>query len=712
MYCVKKSMREKLAFVTILCTVKDMKASNIAVERDTTVYDFYGALEVILQTLKEYYPTFTDEREEKVRRAYWYGFDAHRYQKRFSGEPYFMHPVEATKILLTIRPDIDTVCACLLHDVIEDTPISADEIEKEFGREIRFLCEGVEKVSKVNLREDQKGQKMETLKKLFLAVAKDIRVIFVKLADRIHNLSTLQHVRPEKRNRIARESQEIYAPVAEKLGLNEFKIRINDLCLEHLHPAAHRMILEEMAEHFDERKAFVLQAKNDLLDALRKRKINVLEIKGRPKNIASIYGKMKRKNLNSISEIYDLTAFRIVVNKPSTCYRVLGELHSRWSPMPGRFKDYISVPKPNGYQSLHTTILGLANSKLPTEIQIRTQKMHLDAEFGPAAHWAYKKRRTSNFDKDYVKRTEWFPTAISADEEDVPADKFYEQISARVLADRIYVFTPKGDTITLREGSTPVDFAYAVHSKVGDTIVGAKVNGVMRPISTPLENGQIIEILTRKDQTPKEAWLDFVKSTNARQHINAHLNRERKKIDPDYDAQKVNSLKKTTQARLQDLAKVLPVKPPKPQPKTGNTKEPIFIGGSMGMPYRMASCCTIVPGDPIVAYKSRGLDFTLHHKNCETLEGLEPERMMDATYFLEQEIRLSLKNRVGLLRDMLALVSDQGINIRQMHTADSPKGQQHSSTTLYLQFETKPSFEQLLTELKHLDGVEGVTLLS
>ncbi len=662
-------------------------------------YDFKAGIEQIIAELQLYYPHFNERREEKVRKAYWYSFDAHKEQKRFSGEPYFMHPVEATKILLTIRPDVDTVCACLLHDVIEDTPITADEIEETFGQSIRFLCEGVEKVSKVNLRDDQRGQKLETLKKLFLAVAQDIRVIFVKLADRIHNLQTLDHVRPQKRQRIAQESQKIYAPIAQKLGLFAFKNQIEDLCFQHLHPAVYAILQDELAAHFVEQETFIRRAKKAITEELKAHKIPLIEITGRRKNIASIYSKMKRKNLHSVSEVYDLVGFRIVTKKDEMCYRILGALHRKWTPMVGRFKDYVSVPKPNGYQSLHTTLLGLSGSKVPTEIQIRTEKMNLDAEYGPAAHWAYKTKRSSNFDEDYVKRTEWFPTEIARSHaSEKPADEFYDQITQSVLDDRIYVFTPKGDPISLQVGASAVDFAYAVHTQVGHTIVGAKINGVMRPISTQLENGQIVEILTKKSQVPREAWLSFVKTSTARQAINAHLNRQRKAEQMPVKNQ-LNELKTQVQ-KLRPMGI-------KPKP---NEQTRLIIGGEGGIPHRLASCCSPKTSDELVAYKSRGLQFLVHKADCDELRKLLPERMLSAEFIAQRGIKIVTQNRVALLRDVLDVLAESDVSIADMQLNTlANKDVPQSEIELLLDVNTTLDWPGLLRKIDRIKGIHSLS---
>lgn len=611
--------------------------------------DFSKDLAFILGRLESYYPQFSDRQRKKLQDVFWFGEEAHRDQKRFSGEPYYIHPVAATKVLLTIQPDIDTICACLLHDVIEDTDYTAQDIEVKFGADIAFLCEGVEKVAKVRLQ--GKEREFESLRKLFIAMAKDIRVIFIKLADRIHNLETLDFVREEKRVRIARESMQIYAPVAEKLGLFEFKIRIEDTCFKNIHPDYYRDINRQIGQSMPSRKAFVDKAKSEIVNALDQEHLEVLNIEGRPKNVHSVYEKMKRKNFSTAAEIYDLFAIRIIVPKVTDCYRVLGVLHASWKPMANRFKDYIAVPKPNGYQSLHTTLLGLAKSDLPTEIQIRTEQMHMDAEYGPAAHWAYKKAKTSNFDEAYVSTTSWFPDHLRSGEES-SAEEFFEEISNSLTIDRIHAFTPRGDVKDLPKGATPVDFAFAIHSEVGESCIGAKVNGVIKPLHYELKTGDIVEVQTKEGRQPNPVWLDFVKSSHARNHIKAFINKQKKEGDVPSESLKIKPvIKKAPKNRAKGS-----IKPKQNMPR-------IVVGGEEDIPYRIATCCKPVPGKDIFAYSSRGLEFVVHEVGCQITRDMESERFLEAHFRIEHAFYVKATDRVGLLRDFTNLIADHGLNI-------------------------------------------------
>lgn len=655
---------------------------------------FEQDLEDILYELKNYYPNFKKSQEEFIRRVFWFACEAHKTEKRFSGEPYFTHPIAATKILLSIKPDIETVSACLLHDVIEDTPILGDEIEKEFGKNIRFLCEGVEKITKIRLK--GKEREFESLKKLFVAMAKDIRVIFIKLADRIHNLQTLQFVRKEKQIRISKESSKIYAPVASKLGLFEFKIQIEDLCFSYLHPEIYQDLSNQIKQTQNERKIFVEKAKKEIKKYLAKEKIHFLEIQGRPKNIYSVYEKIKRKNFTSVNEIYDLMAIRIVVDELSDCYRTLGVIHSIWKPIPRRFKDYIAVPKPNGYQSLHTTILGLAKSKLPTEIQIRTEKMHLDAEFGPAAHWAYKQKKSSNFDANYVKTMDWIPqNIIFRQSQEESAEEFFEEISKSFSRDRIHIFTPKGEIKSLPAKSTPVDFAFAIHSEIGQTCVGAKVNGTIKSLNYELKTGDVVEILTKKGKQINPLWLDFVKSSHAKNQIKNYLNKVRQEDKTLED----NIILKKKEDKLPKTKKKLVIQ----KVKKKNSKK-IIIGGESNIPYKMGNCCKNIKGEEIIAYKSRGLEFTIHKINCKILKNLDSARFVDAHFQWLYNFNIIANDRVGLLRDYANIIGDCGINIISFKFSFD-KEKNISTWNFTIEANSNQEIIELMIELKKIPNV-------
>lgn len=664
-------------------------------------YNFDNDLQEILAKIREYYHHLSKKQEEIVRKAFNFSEKAHQSQKRFSGEPYFIHPIAATKILLSINPDVETVAACLLHDVIEDTPVTADDIEKEFGKDIRFLCEGVEKVAKIRLQKEIGQKKFENFQKLFIAMGKDIRVIFIKLADRIHNLQTLGHVRQEKQERIALESLEVYAPVASKLGLFEFKKDIETECFKVLHPKDYERLIQEISETKKIREKFIEQARQDILRIAKNEGFfeEIVELSGREKTIYSVYKKMKRKKLNHADEIFDLLGLRMIVKTNADCYRALGLFHRHWRPIPGRFKDYISVPKSNGYQSLHTTVLGLGQSKLPIEIQIRTEKMHLDAERGPAAHWAYKKLGHSNFNDEYIKKTSWIPNKISFHEPS-SAEDFFAEISQSILEKKVHVFTPNGDVKFLPKGGTPIDFAYSIHSDVGETCVSAIVNGIIKPLNHRLKNGDIVKIITKKGKLPNPLWLNFVKSVSARDKIQSKLKKENIPIPQRREIPAKKLVKKE-------------LKPKIPQ-KTKKISSPpeLVIGSTTGLSYKFAPCCSPGIGKNIIAYKSRGLKFTIHESECEELANLDPERFFEAVYQKLAKIRVITETRrVGILRDCTIEMADLGINIKNVKY-ESKTLEKNAVLMFELMINSEKELNILIKNLNEIDGIAEIEQLT
>ncbi len=619
-------------------------------------YDFDKNLEDIISQISSYYhPRLLKTDEEIVRKAYEFAKSAHKNQFRFSGEKYFVHPVEATKILLTIKPDVETIVACLLHDVIEDTEVTADEIETIFGNRVRFLCEGVEKVAKVKLSiGDFQQKKFENFQKLFVAMAQDIRVIFVKLADRIHNLRTLDYVRKEKQERIARESLEVYAPIAEQMGLFNFKSEIEDLSFRALEPEKHNQLLAEFRETKRTRIKYIEQSRREILKVVQQEGISdeIISVSGREKNIYSVYRKMKRKHLARVDEVFDILGIRILVRTKEDCYRVLGMVHGHWRPILGRFKDYISIPKPNGYQSLHTTVLGLGQSRIPMEVQIRTEQMNIDAESGPAAHWAYKKKGESDFDEEYLAKTSWLPRKLQS-HKPLEAEKFFEEVSQAIFSERVYVFTPKGDVKLLPHGATAVDFAYAIHTNIGNTCNGAIVNGVIRPISKLLQNGDVVEILTKPGKSPSEQWLSFVRSPATRHKILIALRKSGKKGMLPVEKQEK---KEKSSSIVQNIRSVLARKPKKNVPI-------LIIGGESNLAHRFAVCCNPDKGKRLLAYKSRGLQFVVHDAQCDELSRLDPSRIFEARFLVVQKMKIHIAHQVGILHDCSDIFDKKDIDV-------------------------------------------------
>lgn len=469
--------------------------------------------------------------KELIIKAFEFAQKAHQGQKRRSGEDYFSHCIATAQILASIGMGSQTISAGLLHDVPEDTPVTLAEIKKEFGQEVHDLVEGITKLGKIKLRETKEEYLLENLRKMFLAMAADIRVVIIKLADRLHNMRTLEFNPPEKRPNIARETMEIYVPLADRLGIGEIKAELEDLSFKYLDAENYKIVKKLRDDYYKEGEKFNNQAIKELEKEIKNRGIKIIKIYGRAKNLRSLFLKLEKREMD-IGRIYDLIAIRIIVPTVSDCYEVLGVVHKIYRPMVGRIKDYISLPKPNGYQSIHTTIFGPQGRIL--EVQIRTQKMHDEAEFGIASHWIYNENKKRDW-KNYFTKKETHPEneliwikQLHDWQNEVGKDNqaFLEGLKIDFFKNRIFAITPKGDAIDLPEEATPIDFAYAIHSEVGDSIVGAKADGKMIPLDYQIKNGQMIEIMTTKEKKlPNRKWLDFVKTSNARAHIKRQLKR-------------------------------------------------------------------------------------------------------------------------------------------------------------------------------------------
>lgn len=459
----------------------------------------------------------TKKEEELINKAYIFAEKAHEGQKRLSGEPYFIHPFETAKILAKLGMDTPTIIAGLLHDTLEDTKITEETIKKEFGDDILFLIKGVTKLGTLKYRGGERH--VESLRKFFVAMANDLRVVIIKFADRLHNLRTLQYVPEEKRSRIALESIEVYAPLANRLGMGKLKGDIEDAAFPFAYPKEYKQIEEIIKEKKDLYEKYLTEVKRELQKELQKNKVKFIEISYRIKHKYSLYKKLLKYDMD-LEKIHDIVALRVVVDTVEDCYRVLGIIHSIWNPLPGRIKDYIAVPKPNGYRSIHTTIFtGLGGV---AEIQIRTKEMHAEAAYGVAAHFAYKEqgmKKVKN-DKDKFK---WIEELKELNYSPDDPKGFLEHLRMDFFNNRIFIFTPKGDVIDLPEDSTPLDFAYSIHSDIGDHIFGAKINNKLLPIYSKLKNGDIVEIITKKNSKPSSKWLDHTKTSLAKKHIKSYL---------------------------------------------------------------------------------------------------------------------------------------------------------------------------------------------
>ena len=653
-------------------------------------------MDELLQKLKK---NFSEAEFQELKAAYDFSAAAHEGQKRQTGEPYFIHPCAVVNILVDLGfDDVSTLVAAFLHDVLEDTPVTSDELEQKFGKEVLELVEGVTKLDKIKFvsAEDEQA---ENLRKMFFAMAKDYRVIIIKLADRLHNMRTLDALKPEKQIKIATQSLKIYAPLAGRLGLSFVKCELEDLAMRYLYPDDYYELVEFIKTKSKERQQFIEKICDELKAKLQELGIEG-EVNGRQKHLYGIYKKMLKQGKN-IEQIYDISAVRVIVNEVQDCYTVLGAIHTMWMPLPGRFKDYIAMPKPNGYQSLHTTVI--TKFKETFEIQIRTYEMHRIAEYGIAAHWKYKEGKTGATKID--DQINWLREVMDTQRESSDSHEFLENIEGNVFTDEVYVFTPKGKVLNLPVGSTTVDFAYAIHSAVGNKCIGAKVNGKIVPLNTVLNTGDIVEILTTNSgKGPSRDWIKFVKTASARTKIRQYFKKEMKEenikrgkdmlereakrrgynlsellstaglnyimnrytlssIDDLYASVGFGGL--TTNQIIvklidyfkRDLLSKNPVAEIKTTSTTGKSSSGngVLIRGYDDFLVRLSHCCNPVPGDKIVGYVSRGRGVSVHCVDCPNVKNMEPERLIEAKWddVISQNFLASLKiyceNKGGIL---------------------------------------------------------------
>ncbi len=674
-------------------------------------------LENFIEKVKQYNPHYDLSR---IIKAFNFADSAHQGQYRKSGEKYFVHPMSVALILAELELDENTIIAGLLHDVIEDTKCKFDEIKREFGEEVALLVDGVTKLGKFTY-ETKEERQAENLRKMFLAMAKDIRVILIKLADRLHNMRTLKYMNEAKKKEKAMETLEIYVPIAHRLGISKIKWEFEDLCLRHIDPEGYYDLVEKVAKKRREREEYINIVINELKEDINKLHVEY-DIYGRPKHFYSIYKKMVYQH-KSFEEIFDLTAIRIIVDNLKDCYAILGIAHTKWKPIPGRFKDYIAMPKPNMYQSLHTTVIGPMGE--PFEIQIRTWEMHRVAEYGIAAHWKYKEG-VDEEEEEIDKKLSWLRQLLEWQRELKDPKEFMESLKIDLFTNQVFVFTPKGDVIDLPVGSTSVDFAYKIHSDVGNMCIGAKVDGRIVPLDHKLKTGNIIEILTSNNSNgPSRDWLKFVKSTQAKNKIRQWFKKERREENtqrgkellekevkrqgyPTKELLKTEWLneiiKKLRFNNIQDLYaavgyggialnQVIPklkelyreehkeVKSlEESEDVQGNiskrkrekkTQQGVKVKGIDNILVRFAKCCSPVPGDEIIGYITRGRGVTIHRGDCPNIQN-DPnsfDRLIDVEWdsgekiSYSTEIQIVARDRKGILAEMTNVISEVKLHV-------------------------------------------------
>ena len=687
----------------------------------------------------------------EVYNAYLFSADAHAGQKRVSGEPYIYHPIEVARILASMHMDAKSIAAAILHDVIEDTKTAKEGIAEQFGKDIAELVDGVSKITRIEFKTQEEAQ-AENFRKMLLAMASDIRVILIKLADRLHNMRTIAALKPERRKAIARETLDIYAPIANRLGVRQWAIDLEDLAMATLYPLRYRTLADAIKKRRANRKAIIEKVRDAVVAALAREGVTA-EVTGREKNVYSIYKKMLTKRL-SFEQVYDIYGFRVIVDKADTCYRVLGMLHNLYKPIPGRFKDYIAIPKANGYQSLHTVVFGPYGVSI--ELQIRTREMHRVAEAGVASHWLYK---SGDAGSDYMRQRalQWLKDLLEIQQKAGNPHEFLEHLKVDLFPDEVYVFTPNGEIKKMPRGASVIDFAYAVHTDVGQHCIGAKVNHELVPLRTQLKNGDHVEIITSPSGRPNPSWLDYVATGKARANIRSYLkgqktggavdlgarlldkalqavNLDPTKID---DAQKQLLLKSVKLREWNDLlseiglgnriaAVVARQLVPTPQsetdesrffglfkrkPSKGAKPGALAIRGTEGVVVTFARCCRPIPGDPILGFLSAGRGITVHTEDCPNVAKFRkhPEQWIDV-HWAEQidavfpvSIRVEVRNQRGVLASVASTIAEQEANIDTVNFDD--RDGHYTSMDFTVEVRDRAHLARIMRRIRSLEAV-------
>lgn len=687
----------------------------------------------------------SEEDIEKIRQAFLYAQRLHEGQYRISEDPYIVHPVEVTKILIGLRADTNTLIAALLHDILEDTDTKPEEIEEKFSTDVLNLVQGVTKLGKLQFKSTEERQ-AENFRRMFIAMANDVRIIFLKLADRLHNMRTLNFMAATKQKRIAQETLDIFAPLANRLGIGKVKAELEDLSLRYLHPEKYYEIAQLVSQKKAERETTVNLLIEKIGADLKRNGINA-QITGRAKHYYSIYSKMRRLNI-AFHDLYDITAVRVIVDSEKECYEVLGLIHSQFKPIPGRFKDYIAMPKGNLYQSLHTSVIGPKTK--PLEVQIRTWQMHEIAEYGVAAHWRYKEKGSQKAENSSDIQFSWMRKLVEYNTEMENAEDYVNSVKIDLFSDQVFAFTPGGDVIDLPVNATPVDFAYRIHSDVGNKTVGALVNGRIAQLDTKLKNGDIVEILTSKQPAPRLDWLNFVVTKQATSKIRQWFKKNKredhvalgisnleheltKAVFDDYIkngefekvARQMNYLtaedlfaalgygETTTNKIINKLKKNQPKAPEQVFHTAKQHKHDKNILGLDGLLYTFARCCSPIPGEPIVGVVTRSKGVSIHRLDCKTLEGIEPERLMDLQWAgvntdktYSTTIRVETQDKMGMLKDVIAAVSDNNTNINFANVKS--KNNQIGIVELGIELDNIETLKKVILSLQALPDVYSV----
>lgn len=695
-------------------------------------------LKELLNTVAGYLPP---DQVERVREAAEFGASAHKGQKRLSGEPYIAHPVAAAAILADLKLDADTLIAAILHDVIEDTPTPKDRLAQRFGADVAELVDGVTKLDQIKFKSREEAQ-AESFRKMLLAMVRDLRVILVKLADRMHNMRTIEAIAPPRRRAIARETLEIYAPIAERLGLYNIKLELEDLGFWALYPRRYRVLERALKRARGNQKEFLKKIEQQLTAALLKNEI-AARVEMREKHLYSIYTKMRRKRA-TLNEIVDVYGLRVVVEKPDTCYRALGVVHGVFKPMPNRFKDYIAIPRVNGYQSLHTTLFG--PNGVPIEVQIRTDDMHRVAESGIASHWRYKAGDLSDTTEQRSAR-EWLSSLVQL-QEGGSSEEFLESVKVDLFPDKVYIFTPRGEILRLPSGSTVVDFAYAVHTDVGNRCVAAKVDRRLTPLRAVLHNGQTVEIVTAKGATPNPSWVNFVVTAKARGAIRHYLKSLRRTEAIALGQRLINQAlgdsklsldevsPQTLEAAIGELGmkdldelyekvglgerlapliarRLLPAEPNAEGVSVAPT--PLAIAGTEGLLVSYAHCCFPIPNDPIFAFLSAGRGIVIHRDNCVNVEDYRkhPEKWLPVSWqgtperTFSCEIRVDVVNRTGVLAAVAAAIASTETNID--HVTVDERDSETSTLVIEIKVRDRSHLARMMRMIRRMADVQRVT---